>query len=53
MASASIWSKAVLRKDPANSKSEDRIRHAQAGGVLSQIENATEAILKKHEKKSA
>ena len=53
MASAPIWSKAVVRKDPASSNSEDRIRQAQAAGVLSQIEDATDAILKKHGKKSA
>ena len=53
MASAPVWVKTLVRKDLATSKVEDRKAQARAGGVLSQIEDATEAILKKHQKRTA
>jgi hypothetical protein len=53
MASASVWSKPLVRKDPASANSQDRSEQARSAGVLSQIEDATDAILKKHQKKSA
>lgn len=53
MASAPVWSRPLVRKDPANSKIENRSEQARAAGVLSQIEDATDAILKKHQKKPA
>jgi len=52
MASSALWSKTLVHKDLATSKVEDRKVQARAG-VLSQIEDATEAILKKHQKRSA
>ena len=53
MASAPVWSKTLVGKTAATPKVEDRRAQARDGGVLSQIEDATEAILRKHKKKTA
>lgn len=53
MASAHVWSQPPIRKDPARSNSQVRSEPTGSAGVLSQIEDATDAILKKHQKKSA
>jgi hypothetical protein len=52
MATAPLWSKTLVRKDLGTPKVEDRKPQTRAGGVLSQIEDATEAILRKHQKKT-
>lgn len=53
MATAPVWSKTLVRKDVRIPIVEDRRTQTRAGGVLSQIEDATEAILRKHQKKTA
>lgn len=44
---------ALKRRDPQNAKEDDRRSQSRTDTVLSQIEDATYAILRKHEKKSA
>jgi hypothetical protein len=43
----------LRRRDPQRAKEDDRRSQSRADTVLSQIEDATYAILRKHEKKSA
>jgi hypothetical protein len=44
---------ALRRRDPQKAKDDDRRSQSRTDTVLSQIEDATYAILRKHEKKSA
>lgn len=54
MDNSTIWSKPLGRKNPASVQpNHARVAAAPADGVLTQINNATEAILKKHQPKSA
>ncbi|HVO80432.1 MAG TPA: hypothetical protein VMT28_06865 [Terriglobales bacterium] len=53
MESSDNSSNAVRRRDPQKAKEDDRRSQSRAETVLSQIEDATYAVLRKHEKRSA
>ncbi|HZQ68289.1 MAG TPA: hypothetical protein VFA68_07200 [Terriglobales bacterium] len=53
MASAPTATKTLVRKDPSPPPPQNRRKQARSSGVLSQIEDATEAIFRKYQTRSA